>query len=76
MPDDLFAHAAERSLDGKPLAERMRPRHIDAVVGQQHLLGPRGPLRQLLAQKNCHRLFFGAPPVAAKPPWHGCWRSR
>ena len=31
-----------------PLAARMRPRTLDEVVGQEHLLGPGGPLRQLL----------------------------
>lgn len=28
-----------------PLAERLRPKNIDEVVGQQHLLGPGKPLR-------------------------------
>ncbi len=29
-----------------PLAERMRPRHLDAIIGQRHLLGPEGVLRK------------------------------
>src|SRR3954471_1367065 len=33
---------------GAPLAVRMRPRALDEVVGQQHLLGPRAPLRRLV----------------------------
>lgn len=40
-----FRTASPRS----PLAVRMRPRTIDDVVGQQHLLGPGSPLRQLAA---------------------------
>ncbi|GAB4100147.1 replication-associated recombination protein A [Sinomonas halotolerans] len=32
-----------------PLAVRMRPRSLDEIVGQQHLLGPGSPLRQLAA---------------------------
>ena len=32
-----------------PLAERMRPRTLDEIVGQQHLVGPEGTLRRLMA---------------------------
>src|ERR1700710_1506880 len=31
-----------------PLAARMRPRTLDEVIGQQHLLGPGSPLRRLV----------------------------
>jgi putative ATPase len=44
---DLFDAAAEE-LSGGPLAVRMRPRTLDEVVGQDHLLGPGGPLRRLV----------------------------
>lgn len=44
---DLFDAAAEE-LRGGPLAVRMRPRTLDEVVGQAHLLGPGGPLRRLV----------------------------
>src|SRR5689334_18187920 len=46
---------ADEAFDGtreaqrSPLAVRMRPRSLDEVVGQQHLLGPGSPLRQLAA---------------------------
>ena len=50
-PDaDLFDDAAEQRNDsGRPLAVRMRPRTLDDVVGQQHLLVPGSPLRRLVA---------------------------
>ena len=38
---DLFEKAHADSVVG-PLAERMRPRVLDEIVGQQHLLGERG----------------------------------
>jgi putative ATPase len=44
----LFADAAERRLQRQaPLAARLRPRTLDEVVGQEHLVGPGAPLRRL-----------------------------
>ncbi|KHL04168.1 replication-associated recombination protein A [Sinomonas humi] len=43
------AERARREAQRSPLAVRMRPRSLDEVVGQQHLLGPGSPLRQLAA---------------------------
>ncbi len=44
----LFEDAAERRLSRQaPLATRLRPRTLDEVVGQQHLVGPGAPLRVL-----------------------------
>ncbi|WP_311765303.1 replication-associated recombination protein A [Streptomyces zingiberis] len=54
MEPDLFTAAAEdrRSKDpaSSPLAVRMRPRTLDEVVGQQHLLRPGSPLRRLVGE--------------------------
>ena len=47
---DLFEAAADDRGDAdKPLAVRMRPRTLDEVVGQEHLLVPGSPLRRLVA---------------------------
>ncbi len=44
----LFADAADRRLQRQaPLAARLRPRTLDEVVGQEHLVGPGAPLRTL-----------------------------
>jgi len=44
----LFEDAADRRLTRQaPLAARLRPRSLDEVVGQQHLVGPGAPLRTL-----------------------------
>jgi putative ATPase len=44
----LFADAADRRLRRQaPLAARLRPRSLDEVVGQEHLVGPGAPLRVL-----------------------------
>ena len=52
MEPDLFTAAAEerqaKDPSASPLAVRMRPRTLDDVVGQQHLLRPGSPLRRLV----------------------------
>ena len=59
----LFEAAAEEALSDKaPLAARMRPRRLDDVVGQQHLVGPGAPLRTLVeADRLSSAIFFGPP---------------
>ena len=47
--DTLFDDAArEAAAATAPLAVRMRPRTLDELVGQQHLLAPGSPLRRLI----------------------------
>ncbi len=49
MTADLFTSAGdERAAANAPLAVRMRPRSVDEVVGQDHLLGAGAPLRRLV----------------------------
>jgi putative ATPase len=44
----LFADAANRQMERQaPLAARLRPRTLNEVVGQEHLIGPGAPLRSL-----------------------------
>jgi putative ATPase len=64
---DLFSNAAAERLKSKaPLAERMRPRNIDEVVGQQHLLGPRGALRALIESDRLGSIILWGPPGTGK----------
>ncbi|HVF04774.1 MAG TPA: replication-associated recombination protein A, partial [Frankiaceae bacterium] len=49
MAGSLFDDARERAeARVAPLAVRLRPRTLDEVVGQAHLLGPGTPLRRLV----------------------------
>jgi len=49
VPDDLFTAAGdELAAQRAPLAVRMRPRTLDEVVGQDHVLGPGAPMRRLV----------------------------
>ena len=48
-PPDLFAQAAaDRLAQRAPLAARLRPRTLDDIVGQRHLMAPDAPLRVLI----------------------------
>jgi len=58
---ELFA-----SLAPTPLAERLRPRRIEDVLGQDHLLGPDGPLGRMLAARKLSSLILWGPPGCGK----------
>lgn len=50
----------------KPLAERMRPASIKEVVGQEHILGEGGLVRELIKSKRPFSLIFWGPPGSGK----------
>jgi putative ATPase len=50
----------------QPLAERMRPKSLDQMIGQQHILGEGKPLRNLLQKQKLHSLIFWGPPGVGK----------
>src|SRR6185436_16558695 len=49
-----------------PLAERLRPRSLDEVVGQNHLLGPGKPLRAAFESGQPHSMILWGPPGTGK----------
>jgi putative ATPase len=49
-----------------PLAERMRPRRLDEVLGQEHLLGHGAPLRQAIEQGQPPSMILWGPPGCGK----------
>jgi len=61
-PEALFQPPPER----QPLAARMRPRSLDELVGQTHLIGERGPLRRSIARGHLASLIFWGPPGTGK----------
>jgi putative ATPase len=64
---DLFAAAVEERLANRaPLAARLRPRSLDEVVGQQHLLGPGKPLRILIESDRLSSVILWGPPGTGK----------
>ncbi len=50
----------------RPLADRLRPRALDEVIGQAHLLGPEGALRVMLDAGALSSLIFWGPPGVGK----------
>ena len=49
-----------------PLADRLRPRTLDEVVGQEHLLGPGHVLRSALERGELHSMILWGPPGSGK----------
>ena len=49
-----------------PLAERLRPAHLDEVIGQSHLLGPGKPLRVAFERGRVHSMILWGPPGVGK----------
>ena len=49
-----------------PLAERMRPTTLEDYVGQEHLVGTQGALRQQIARGFLPSLIFWGPPGTGK----------
>jgi putative ATPase len=64
---DLFSQAAEAAAEAAaPLAARMRPRSLDEVVGQEHLLTPGAPLRRLVEGGSTTSVLLWGPPGSGK----------
>ena len=53
-------------LPNQPLAERMRPEHLDQVIGQTHLLGQGHVIRQIIERKQPTSLILWGPPGSGK----------
>ncbi|MFC1883569.1 replication-associated recombination protein A [Thermodesulfobacteriota bacterium] len=51
---------------GPPLAERMRPVKLEEIVGQEHLLGPDGPLFKAIKNGRIFSVIFWGPPGSGK----------
>ena len=67
MSGDLFSSVAADHLARRgPLADRLRPRTLDDVVGQQHLLGPGRPLRALVDADRLSSVILWGPPGTGK----------
>ena len=67
MDNDLFSASAEHDLSSRaPLADRLRPRNLDEVVGQKHLLGLGKPLRNLIGQDKLSSAILWGPPGTGK----------
>ncbi|MBV8932569.1 MAG: replication-associated recombination protein A [Kutzneria sp.] len=63
---DVEENSRARLVENAPLAVRMRPRTLEEVVGQQHLLGPGAPLRRLVEGAAPASVMLYGPPGTGK----------
>jgi putative ATPase len=63
---DLFEAAGLTPQAPSPLADRLRPQRLDEVVGQDHLLGPDGPIRRMAEARRLASMILWGPPGTGK----------
>ena len=63
---DLFAVDEKARAGDSPLADRLRPKTLDEVIGQRHLLGPDATLRRMIEAGRLGSLILWGPPGTGK----------
>ncbi len=63
---DLFESAGLSGNAPRPMADRLRPKTLREVVGQDHLVGPDGTLSRMLASKRLSSIILWGPPGVGK----------
>ena len=63
---DLFKAGGLETEGPRPLADRLRPKSLAEVVGQDHLIGPDGPIGRMVAQGRAHSIVLWGPPGTGK----------
>ena len=63
---NLFEAAGMDQGAPRPLADRLRPKTLEEVVGQDHLIGLKGPLGRMLAQGHLSSIILWGPPGTGK----------
>ena len=66
MTESLFRAAGLADEAPRPLADRLRPAALGEVVGQDHVLGPDGPVGRMLAAGRLASIVFWGPPGCGK----------
>jgi putative ATPase len=64
---DLFRREDEEAIAGyRPLADRLRPKSLADVTGQEHLTGPDGAIIRMIESKSLGSMIFWGPPGTGK----------
>jgi putative ATPase len=63
---DLFEAGGLADDAPRPLADRLRPKTVGEVVGQNHLIGPEGPIGRMVANNRPHSIILWGPPGTGK----------
>src|SRR3569623_1717927 len=64
--EELPSRAAEAPAADAPLADRLRPKSLDEVVGQEHLTGPEGAIGRMVAAGRLSSMILWGPPGTGK----------
>jgi putative ATPase len=64
--DDMRAEAPDAPRADAPLADRLRPRTLDEVIGQEHLTGPNGAIGRMVAAGKLSSMILWGPPGTGK----------
>jgi len=63
---DLFEAGGLSDDAPRPLADRLRPKTLAEVVGQDHIIGANGPIGRMIAQARPHSIVLWGPPGTGK----------
>ncbi len=63
---DLFQSAGMENDAPRPLADRLRPKRLENVAGQDHLIGPEGPIGRMLGSGRLASMILWGPPGVGK----------
>ena len=66
MTDLFAAEESEARPADRPLPDRLRPRSLDEIVGQDHLVGPGAPIRQMTDSGRLASMILWGPPGCGK----------
>ena len=64
--EELPSRPADAPAAGAPLADRLRPKSLDEVVGQEHLTGPDGAIGRMVAAGRLASMILWGPPGTGK----------
>ena len=63
---DIASKPADAASPGAPLADRLRPKALDEIVGQEHLTGPDGAIGRMVAAGKLASMILWGPPGTGK----------
>lgn len=66
FPDELPDDATEASVADAPLADRLRPKSLAEIIGQEHLTGPEGAIGRMVAAGKLSSMVLWGPPGTGK----------
>ena len=65
---DLFDFEEKKDINNvlKPLPDRLRPKSVSEILGQDHITGETGPINSIITNNNLSSIIFWGPPGSGK----------